>query len=279
MRSNNSIEPEILFGNRFCTVSRRDAVITLQVFENWTKSVDEIADRYPIAGLNLNVGEHALWLPKVLHRFPNLVELSMFGPSCVRWDLIENLGKLRKLWLRGHIETKAAPININLSQLSSLEFCSITNLGLSWETSAFTTSLRWLRISEIRKLKSLDCSKLIELERLDLWGCPQVRTVNLPKAPKLQEINLNNCPKLELDWRKTGSKLRRIVLNGNIATPLEQIVHAARLEHLWLIGYRLIPPLDFLLELRALKLVDVSGNLTAHNLEIVNKVRSKSKLT
>ncbi len=75
-----------------------------------------------------------------------------------------------------------------------------------------------------------------------------------PKA-RIRALELSLCGSYEPDWQRIGPDLRFLVLGGRLKIPLENVLSATKLEELYTLEIRTLPPLGFLLRLPRLKTV------------------------
>lgn len=268
----------LLSRNYFC-IERKNDITTLNVFGNWTKSVEKAASRFRIKRLVLNVSPAWIHLfPKVLKRFPELLELSVTGCSKLEWNCIESLQFLKFLCLQHLPEKNPQPRPINFGLFSSLTGCVIDNWQPAWVSVTEARYLRRLSISSTMALQELDCTNMRKLERLEVLGCPKLRRIKFPMNPRIRQMEINSCYKLEVDWKVAGHSLQKLSINGRFATPLDQLVHADQLKRLMIFSYRGLPKLGFLRRIPSLNGVSVFGKVSKSDRSLIHSINLRNPI-
>jgi hypothetical protein len=253
-----------LFENKVCEVSEIDGIPTLAVVSNWSRSVEKLAKRFRIRGLNLNVdykSEDASL--DFLDGFPDLVDLSITGAWSIHWNRVESIRKLETLYL--HCFTSAEdPHRIDFTRLENLTSCHLTWKS-SWESVLQAKTLRSLAISEARALSELNCRPLESLTELRLLGCPALETISLADHTRLRALEINGSRKLNPDWERWGRDLEYLRIVGKVAFPLDELRRAKKLRRLSLFDAGRLPSAQFLRELPTLENLAVDPGVKMSN--------------
>lgn len=273
----NDADSVILTSNRHFCVERRRGITSLNVFGNWTNSVEKAASKYPIKRLELNIGPN--WVnrfPRVIERFPHLTELSVSSYSALDWSCIERLSSVRRLCLNHFPEKNPQTSPVNLGLLRGLTDCVIINWQPAWASLSEARKLKNLILSSSTTLANLDCRKMLKLEHLSVYSCPNLKSIEFPKYSRVRKLRISHCAKLEVSWQEAGRSLREIFLEGRLAWPIADLVRAKRLERLTILGHRTLPSLSFLRHLPALTAADIACSYSTKDRALVHSINLRN---
>jgi hypothetical protein len=277
----NLRDAQVLFEEKGCDVFQLGDEIEMQVIGAWKPRHTKLARQYKIN--TVHITEPSLDGRKsadFLLDLPPLRNLGLISSEPRDLSVVKRMTELQTLRIslpRGEAYT-GNPIDFSaLTKLSNvriwwrpelagiLNVASLESLWISDEQEmclreldlSRLPNLKMLHIQQAPKLKSLDLSPLPRLWELSMLAIRGLKSVAPHPAAEVGALNISGLGAWRIDWDRMGEDLEYLQLWGPLKWPLTDVLRAVNLKELHTNAIRTFPPLDFLKQLKHLRLISI----------------------
>jgi len=235
-----------------CTIVKLNGVACMSTMKPWCDQHAALAREHKVAQLALvtaSFGDHVTaefllempWLTRLKIRIYSVMDLTAVGR-------LEQLESLRLHYEVLRLGDRFVPVDF--SGLRKLRHADVM-MCHAFESILACDAIQELAVSNDcdGRLRDLDLSRLGKLRELKLDHCPKLRRVIFHPRARIRALELSLGGSYQADWDRLGPDLRFLVLGGRINFPLENILKATKLEELYCLQIRKLPPLRFLRQL------------------------------